>query len=240
MPVRNFRPEAALGLCCALGACGGGGGSTANPVTYPFVIPAVGSQRLYTRTTVDNSNNSIVQSLQHTVTAVNPGGNFVYTSEDPNHETVVVDGTNYSIPTESVTANGSGQDLSYTIDEASGSEESCTEDPHGAGPDYPVSVGMSWTLAFTVACGGAAGIAYDQSGTVVDLETVTVPAGTFTALKLQSTIVWTDSLGGTRTESITNWRDASSGLSIKQVIAYTWSGPTPAGGYAVSETLVLE
>jgi hypothetical protein len=52
-------------------------------------------------------------------------------------------------------------------------------------------------------------VSYTQSGSVVDVEAVTVPVGTFTAIKLQSTVTWTSPGGATRTQTVTNWRDVA-------------------------------
>ena len=79
-----------------------------------------------------------------------------------------------------------------------------------------------------------------QSGTVVDVESVTVPAGTFTALKLQSTIVWTDNNGTTHTQTSTNWLDTTSFHSVKQSSTYVDTGTPPADGYAVSRQIELQ
>jgi hypothetical protein len=104
-----------------------------------------------------------------------------------------------------------------------------------------VQVGQTWQIEYTLSCDdGAATISYQQQGSVVDVESLTVPAGTFTALKLQSTLDWTDAQGTTRSETITNWRDTKTLYTLKQQIAITVSGTPPVNGYAVSRTLELE
>jgi hypothetical protein len=116
----------------------------------------------------------------------------------------------------------------------------CTYDPHGSGPDFPVSVGATWTLAYTFACGVQTPVTYSQKGSVVDVESVTVPAGTYSALKLESTLTWTDLAEKTRTQTITNWRDVNTLISVKQEISIAVSGTIPAGGYAVSREILLQ
>ena len=81
---------------------------------------------------------------------------------------------------------------------------------------------------------------YEQTGSVVDVESVTVPAGTFSALKLQSTVTWTDSQGTTRTETVTNWRDTATSHSVKENITVVVGGTPPTTGYPVSRKYVLE
>ncbi len=115
----------------------------------------------------------------------------------------------------------------------------CTESPNGVGPQFPVSVGQTWALTFAITCGAGAPVSYTQTGTVVDVESIAVPAGTFSTVKLQSTIVWTDPLGTVHTTSLTSWRNVVDGRSVKQVENYSFSVP-PAGGHAVSRTTVLQ
>jgi hypothetical protein len=103
-----------------------------------------------------------------------------------------------------------------------------------------VQVGMSWSLGYTYDCNGGAPITYAQSGSVLDVESVTVPAGTFSAIKIQSTLTWTDSQGTTRTQTITNWRDVATSISVKQDFSIAYSGTLPTTGYAVSREILLE
>jgi hypothetical protein len=112
--------------------------------------------------------------------------------------------------------------------------------PHGSGPDWPVRVGETWRLEYVFACGTSTPVTYSQTGEVVDVETITVPAGTFSALKLQSALTWTDVAGTTRTETVTNWRDIFTSYSVKMEISIAVSGTAPATGYAVSRTEVLD
>ena len=77
-------------------------------------------------------------------------------------------------------------------------------------------------------------------GSVVDVESVTVPAGTYSAIKLQSTVTWTNSAGTTRTQTITNWRDVVTSVSVKQEISIAYSGTIPTTGYVVSREILLQ
>ncbi len=82
----------------AAGCGGGGGGSSDAPVTtYKLAVPAVNSQTMYGQTTIDNSNNTISQTVRNTITAVNVDGSYVYTRDDPNQSSPVVNGTSYAI-----------------------------------------------------------------------------------------------------------------------------------------------
>jgi hypothetical protein len=223
--------------------CGGGSGSgssSGSGQSYVFVPPAINSVRSYTETVVDNSNNTIDESFTVTGTALNSDGTYVELSEDPSHNTFIVNGTNYSIPTETETFNDSGQETSYVYTAAGGVLVTCTFDPHGDGPDFPLSVGNTWTLNYTFACGSGSPTSYSQVGSVVDVESVTVPAGTYSAIKLQSTVTWTDAGGTTRTQTVTNWRDVATLASVKQQISIAYSGTLPTTGYAVSREILLQ
>ena len=233
---RNILPFAAL----ALVSCGGGGGAASTPGTgtsYAFIRPVLNSTRTYSETIVDNSNNTIAIGLSDTVMTVNSDGTYVVLFQ-PSNPSVIVNGTNYGGPPETETFNTSGQE---TVDVyTSGTAYTCNFDPHGSGPDFPVQVGMSWSLDYTYSCNGGAPITYAQSGTVSDVESVTVPAGIFSAIKLQSTLTWTDAQGTTRTQTVANWRDVVPSISVKQEISIAYSGTLPTIGYALSREILLE
>jgi hypothetical protein len=224
-----------------LAGCGGSSGdSSSSGTSYSFVTPPLNSTRTYSETIIDNANNTINLGVSDTVTSVNPDGSYVTLSEDPSHATVIVDGTDYSILTETINVNNSGQATRYVYTAADASVVTCIYDPHGSGPDFPVSVGAMWTLTYTVACGTQTPVTYSQTGSVVDVESVTVPAGTYSALKLESTLTWTDVAGTTRTQTITNWRDVNTLISVEQDISIAYSGTLPTNGYAVSREILLQ
>jgi hypothetical protein len=229
-------------LTTALSGCGDSSGMNAaeSQKSYDFVTPTLNVQRLYIQTITDNSNNTINESVSDTVTAVNPDGSYVVMRDDPNHDSVTVDGTTYAITPETINANYFGQETSYFFMGPKGNQVTCTFDPHGAGPDYPLTVGSSWTATYNFSCGTAPIVVYTQYGKVVDVESVTVPAGTFSTLKLQSTLSWTDAIGTTHTQSITNWRDVDAMFSVKQVILTSYSGTVPTHGYPVLTDIVLQ
>jgi hypothetical protein len=104
----------------------------------------------------------------------------------------------------------------------------------------PLTVGQTWQLSYKEACNGNAGLNYSQNGNVADVESVIVPAGTYTALKVQSTTVWTDSNGTTHTQTTTNWLDTASFHSVKESITIAYSGTAPVNGYALSRQIELQ
>lgn len=238
-----------LSSVAALAACGGGGGGSSTPssstpsstTTYNFVPPTLNASAVYALTTVDNSNNTINQVFDTQVTIVNSDGSFVEHVEDPTHNAITANGTSYAVPTQDINVNNVGFEISYTSTPPNGVTTSCTYTPHGSGPNHPFAVGDSWSSSWNLICGSAAPVAYSQTGTVMDTETITVPAGTFSAIKLQSTISWTDLNGTTHTDARTTWKDVNgSHLKIKEVDTYSYSGTTPAHGYPVQRTSVLQ
>jgi hypothetical protein len=226
----------------AVAGCGGGSSSSTSGsgATYAFGVPTVGATATEAVTIVDNSGNTINLTETSTILSVNADGSFTSLTEYPGGD-AVVNGTNYANPPTTHDINSSDQETSYSYtDAATGEPVTCTEAPHGLGPDGPLYVGQTWTLEFTATCGTAAPITYTQSGTVVDIESVTVPTGTYTALRLQSTVTWTAPDGGARTETIMNWRDTTGLGSVRQEITYTYGAPLPTNGYAVSRQIVRQ
>jgi hypothetical protein len=221
-----------------LSSCGDS--SNEDGILYAFVAPSLNSVRMYSETIVDNENNTIDLTFTDTVTAVNVNGTYSVLQEDPNHESVVVNGTDYLIQTQTIQLNNSGQEISYAYVDTAGAPLNCSFTPHGPGPNFPVAVGMTWSLSYTLACAEQTPVTYVQTGTVVDVESVTVPAGTFNALKLQSTLTWTDAQGAERTQTVTNWRDELTSVSVKQSVTITYSGTLPTSGYPVSREIILQ
>ena len=74
----------------------------------------------------------------------------------------------------------------------------------------------------------------------MDVETVTVPAGTYTAVKLQSTDVWTTADGTTITETAFNWRDVETTFSVQRTVTRAYTGTVPTAGYEVTAQVVLK
>jgi hypothetical protein len=230
-------------LCVfALAGCGGSGDNDPGAGTaYAFVPPVVNSVRSYSETLVDNANNTILIGYTQTVLAVAADGTITEMQQSTTGSSSIVNGTNYAALTETETYDGkSGQETSYLYTAASGAAVTCTYDPRDGGPEFPLRVGQTRTIDSTLACGSESAVDYDQTGSVVDLESVTVPAGTFSALKLQSTVTWTNLQGTTRTQTVTNWRDVATSHSVKESITIVVSGTPPSTGYAVSREIVLE
>jgi hypothetical protein len=231
-------------MTAGLTACGGGGGGSdsnnaGTGTAYAFVPPVVNSSRVYAETVVDNSNNTINLGYMRTVLSVAASGTITEQQQSTMNG-VTVNGTDYSITSETQTYNSFGRETGFTYTESDGSPGSCSYAPYAAGPTPPLTVGQTWQIDYTETCNTNPAIAYSQQGTIVDVESVTVPAGTYTALKLQSTITWTDSNGTTHTETITNWLDTASFHSVKESITIVDTGTAPVNGYAVSQEIELQ
>jgi hypothetical protein len=231
-----------LTILTGLAACGGNGDTNTpgSGTSYPFVPPIVDSSRVYTETIVDNSNDTIIVGYVVTVTAVAADGVITEEQQSTTGGGNTVNGTDYSIPTETVTYNAFGREIDYTYPESNGSQGSCTYTPYAGGPTPPLTVGQIWQINYTRACSGNPPISYSQQGNVAAVESVAVPAGVFAALKLQSTITWTDLEGTTHMETATNWLDIATFHSVKQSISYQYSGTLPTTGYAVSRQIELQ
>jgi hypothetical protein len=238
MKLSNLGAAAALAVLVT--ACNGDNGSSSMPASYDYVAPTANAQENYKETIIDNVGNTIVETYSQTITAVNSDGSYVVLEEDTTGNAIIEDGRTYTIPTETINVNNNGQEMTYSFTNTSGAAEVCTYSPHGPGPDFPLTVGQTWTLQYTLTCGSAAAVSHTQTGTVVDVESVTVPAGTYNTLKLQTTDTSTNANGTTITQTSTNWRDAASGFSVQRSTTRAYSGTLPKTGYPVNISIVLE
>jgi hypothetical protein len=232
-------------LATALTACGGGGdgGNGSNTggtgTQYAFVPPVVNSSRVYAETVVDNSNNTIAIGYMETVLSVAADG-IITEQQQSTSSSATVNGTNYTPLAETQTYNSFGRETEFTYTESNGTPVSCAYSQYAGGPTPPLAAGQTWQIDFTEACNANPAVHFSQTGTVVDVESVTVPAGTFNALKWQVTTVWTDNNGTTHTQTTTNWLDTASFHSVKESITIAYSGTLPVNGYPVSRQIELQ
>jgi hypothetical protein len=240
-----------ISMAAGLTACSGDGGnggdsgigvsSTAGTGTaYPFVPPIVNSSRVYTETIVDNSNNTITVGYRTTIAAVAADGTITEQQQSTTGVGNTVNGTDYSLLSETQTYSNFGRETDFTYTEPDSSSGACTYAPYAGGPMPPLTAGETWQINYTDTCNSNPATHYSQTGNVVDVESVTVPGGTFMALKLQSTTVWTDNIGTTHTQTTTNWIDTATFHSVKELITYVDSGTTQPAGYATSREIDLQ
>ena len=239
---------AALGSC--LVACGGNGdddastGPTTPPAgttTYPTVTPKVGATESFVTTRVDNSNNTVNGTYTERVASANADGSYAIQTNDPTGSVVTVDGITYRynptlsnydtdahLASEAITlANGSTQNCAYTT-------------VSGEFSPYPSWVGQGWAATRQESCTPGTVETIVESGSVQALESVTVPAGTFTALKSTSVQTWTDANGQNITETTVHWSDPAYSLfTIKTIVTYVRSGNVPTH-YVTTDTIELQ
>jgi len=221
-----------------LSSCGGGGGS-GQPTSYSMAVPTVGAERISNVTFLDNSNNTIAiqGGLRIIVTAVNADGSFVYHQDDPTNNSSIVNGTNYAVRPVDINANSFGQTKSITD---TANNTTCTFSPNGGGPTYPVQLGSEWSATWVETCGASPAISYSQTGKVIGIESITVAAGTFTALHLALTTSHTDLLGTTRSIRADKYKRTSDLMTVKIETTYSYSGTLPVNGYPITRVEELQ
>lgn len=106
-----------------------------------------------------------------------------------------------------------------------------------------LSVGTSWSLAYTKKCTPANGqswtVPYTNVGSVVGVEQVTTPAGSFPAYKLTYTVTSVSPVSGTLKQTSTCWRDQIMNRIVACTDAYsdsytTWTNTKQLVGYSVA------
>lgn len=225
-----------------LAACGGGsGGSSTTPssLAYSFVAPVAGAKSAFSETLVDNLNNTINRTITGTVVTVNADGSFSQTLQDPSNNSITTGTVNHTFYPTTYFYDNAGHEMHRTVSLPNGSVD-CVDSPHGGGAPSRLDIGQSWTATYTETCGNGAAITYSQTGSLVGTESITIPTGTYTAYKFQSTTTWTTPAGTTVTETATQWRNAAAGHSgsLKFVATFAYSGTAPAQGSVVSLTRV--
>ena len=231
-----------------LTACGGGGQSSppaaaaTAPVTYNFIAPKAGVQLVFANTLVDNLNNTLTRTVIENVTAVNPDGSFTSASRDLSNNISTSGGTDQTFYPTTYNYNSAAQALNWTVTPYSGAAFDCVATPHAGGAPAFLAFGQTWSFSFTEICGGSSSVSFNQIGTFVGIESITVPAGTFKAYKIQSLTTLTTPAGTNITEAITQWRTAqgTDARNLKLVINYSYSGTAPAPGSLVSATTELQ
>jgi hypothetical protein len=107
-------------------------------------------------------------------------------------------------------------------------------------------VGETWSENWTESCtNGYVSSSALRNGLVADVESVTVPAGTFDTVRVSSTITEIMGIGSgsnppTRVITDTEWLDVNTGKQVKVTDAYSYSGAVPSVGYPVQSTSELQ
>lgn len=220
---------ASLLAAILLAACGGGNssssGATAPTTGTVAKRVSVGDVYTYSRrdTTVGGATSTYLFSREYQV--VNDDGSSidVETFSDAFAATVT-----------SVSANGGVTASTLKNDAAA----RCTYSPENIGAASPYQVGKAWDNSWTQTCGSTVTRGTNK-GSIVAMESVTVPAGTFNAFKevyVITTQQTTPASDQVTTSNITCWRDADLKQYVKCDFALSYSVPAAAGADAVAST----
>jgi len=196
----------------------------------------------WARDIVDNSTPAVSVHLTYNdyINVVSLSGNYTLSELDTTGAPVVVGASTYQVDSLDIRLNADHQILS-TVGRDNANSNNCTYNLHGSGVVYPISVGVKWTNTFTKTCLDGTVINSTQTGTVTGVESVTVPAGTFTAAKLESTIVNTNTISGLiTTTSATVWANVQGGNVVKRVFTHVYSGTVPSRSLPVRTVETLQ
>lgn len=161
-------------------------------------------------TYVDSTTQQSTYSRETTV--VNPDGS--YTSDSKNSSNVVTD---------TYTANADGNRLSRTYVSGSGIVVGnlCTYTPSREYLNFPMYVGKSWASTWEYACTAGYHETANLNATVLNAEQVTVPAGTFDALRVRLATTLTNSNDGNLANG-----SIGTGQATYQIVTIGWYAPT--------------
>jgi hypothetical protein len=206
---------------------------------YPEVPPGAGMVDLLATTYTDSQDNKVDESVQETVTAVNPDGSYTLSSSDPSGNDVTVDGITYRYDPRVSSYDSNGRVTGYTVVHPTGTV-SCQYSDFSAARPSPLHVGDSWSYTYTFTCSDQGPVQYTVAGQVLSAESVTVPAGTFDALKISDTVSWTSTTNEHVVESNTRWVDpANAFFTLQTQTTYARSGNVPAT-YVTAATTQLQ
>ncbi|GEM_PF-2193640 len=243
-------------LALLLSACNSDGGDgivvtstqPASAKTYSFGTGVVGATSSYDEEVVDNYSDKIDLVTTDQVTNVNSDGSATQHLSEVATSASTYHGTLYGSADHTQSYDASHhliQDyLTYeTTDPGPIFSNTCSFSPSAAILPNPLYVGETWTSSWSESCSsGYKGKSTLTNGSVSGIESVTVPYGTFNALKIQYTITKINSNSGfAETDTITEWRSTNGNglLKLAETFAYS-SPPNGANGYAVSQTQVLD
>jgi hypothetical protein len=256
--MRAFREEenmtktttlaALFAACATLAACGGNGDATSPPPaplpqTFSYVAPTLGSTDTWTRTLTDSVGTRVTLQLRQRVTQANPDGSEVWIYDDPTGVVETHDGLTFRTTPQVDDVSPSGNVTAYTNTHLDGTQVTCTYGPAGSGTaaanvgrvtalaarrGESFSIGQTWTSSYTISCAGQTPVTYHATASVIGYETVSVPAGTFQAVKETVVLAYVDN-GSASTSSTTLWRDPGHSMfSVKSDQAIARDGMTTA------------
>lgn len=223
-------------LYLALAGCGGGSNT---PAATLVTSPPVASKIDYQIIDTDNSNNVVSWQLEFKVLSSSVDGGYS-ASVIGNGGNTTVNGARYGTVNEVDTYDTSQALVSYKIQGAT--PVTCTYDTPVPPLPFSYPTGTAWpVVASHVACsnGNAFNISR-QEGSMIGVEFVTVPAGTFSARKLQYKRVTTNlTTLSVRTEQHTVWYDTVSDRLLQASTDFTYANTNFTSGYLTHETQQL-
>ncbi len=211
-----------MGVAVSLAACGGGGAGGAADRYFPTSAGATwtydvaqGSTPSSSQTMI-NLDGSATSSTRKTTTVAS--GNYTLSSFDIASGAVVL--------TESVAHNADDSLVSTT-----------TYSPGTLLVPHDMTVGATASSTSTMALQSATATTattytVERTITVDGVETVTVPAGTFSAVKFTATIVTTPSTGTATQTTMVRWHAAGVGM-VKEIL-YPATSPTATTTWTLS------
>jgi len=223
---------AALSASCAmLAACGGDGGSPAPapapspaaPTVFSYVPPAIGETDVWTLTQTDSLGSSVSMQLRQRVTDGSDSGGRVFAYDDPTGTRVEQDGLTFWVEPQTANISAVGNTIDYTWTSTTGVQTTCvygsaSSNTGGSIQAADRAVALSALRlqslkpgdilngSYTLTCGSNAPITYSTMISVLPLETVTVPAGSFQVFKEVVSTTWVFN-GFSNSRGATLWRD---------------------------------
>jgi hypothetical protein len=207
---------------------------TVAPQQFAAVAPVTGHTTNWTENDVYNNGTKQDTTYSRLVTSVAADGSD--TVDSLNAQAVVTD--HYA-------NDASGNRLSRTY---AANNNLCTYTPSREYLSFPLVVGKTWNPAWQYSCAAGYKETATATATAEAWESVTVPAGTFDALRVRIDTTLTNSndtalLNGntgqaTYSIAVLAWYAPSQGTFVKYQSTYTYNGPAP-GSYLATQVQSL-
>ncbi len=230
----------ALLLGLSLPGCGGGGGGGGGQ-TYTFQAPAGGSTA-HEQALITDSLGATV-TVETDVVASHPNGvdGYVMTADDTTAATVV-DGITFGGQVV-VDAHGADGTLNErtTTQLPGGASVACAYAPPAQPLPWPLHVGQAWNAAWARTCSDNTSATFAlTNGHVIATESLTVGAGTFTALHARYDLLVTRSPSNeVALQGVDTWVDTLTSRTLKTQVGTSYLVNAPSGAYVSNEVRTL-
>lgn len=234
----NISTLLGVAFAAVLAGCGGGGSSgstsattsttttsTLPPTSVPRVVPVQNDYFTYSMTVTPAVGSPSSYYFTRAYSTVNPDGSLVRADTFSN-------GTSFY--TQNFDTSWGITSYSYL----SGSTTICTNSPSNIVVPIPATVGTNWNSNFTETCTGGVSStsSFNNTGSMTAIESVTTPAGTFTAGKYVFTQTQVVTGVYTWAYNFTCWVDTALGRTVKCQDTNVY---TPVIGTPVSRSRVF-